>query len=57
VALRVTDNGRGFDPTGTCHPGGLGLTSMRERAGRLKGTLTVTSEPGQGTTVSVEAPL
>ena len=57
VALRVTDNGHGFDPTGTCHPGGLGLTSMRERAGRLKGTLTVTSEPGQGTTVSVEAPL
>ena len=57
VALRVTDNGRGFDPTGICHPGGLALTSMRERAGRLKGTLTVTSEPGQGTTVSVEAPL
>jgi len=53
VTLDITDNGRGFDPNGT-FPGHLGLISMRERAARAGGTLTITSAPGEGTSVTVQ---
>ena len=53
--LQVTDTGRGFDAASA--PGGLGLDSMRERAGSVGGTLSVTSRPGQGTTVRLSVPL
>jgi signal transduction histidine kinase len=33
----------------------LGLTSMEERAARLGGTLSVSSAPGAGTSVRLEA--
>jgi signal transduction histidine kinase len=32
----------------------LGLTSMRERAEALGGTLAIDSQPGRGTTITVE---
>jgi signal transduction histidine kinase len=54
LSLRVTDDGRGFDPAaiGTQLPAGrLGLLGMRERAALAGGQLTVQSAPGQGTTV------
>ena len=50
LVLRVTDNGRGFRPDADRKPG-LGLISMRERINLIGGTLTVSSEPGTGTTV------
>jgi signal transduction histidine kinase len=51
VELEVTDDGAGFDPTA---PGaGIGLHSMRERAEKLGGILTIDSSPGQGTRVQV----
>jgi signal transduction histidine kinase/PAS domain-containing protein len=53
VTLEVVDNGRGFDAGVLGDTGGLGLLSMRERAERLKGTLTILSAPGQGTSVQV----
>jgi signal transduction histidine kinase len=53
VELEVADNGAGFDPTGVRDRGGMGLISMRERAERLGGALTVRSIPGKGTTVKV----
>jgi signal transduction histidine kinase len=58
VVLEVTDDGKGFDASGTTDRGGLGLASMRERAEKIKGSLTVLSVPGEGTTVriSVEVP-
>ena len=56
VLLEVRDDGAGFDPGGD-FGGHFGLTSMRERAGRLGGTLTVESAPGRGTTVRVRLPL
>mgnify|MGYP001375921497 CR=1 FL=1 len=34
-----------------------GLLGMGERARRLSGSITVTSSPGQGTTVAVDIPL
>jgi PAS domain S-box-containing protein len=55
VILEVTDNGCGFDPS-NANTGGLGLSSMRERAERVGGILTLCSAVGQGTTVRVVLP-
>ncbi len=52
VLLKVTDDGRGFDPEEPS--GGFGLTSMRERAQALGGALDVSSRPGEGTEVRVK---
>lgn len=60
LSLEVGDDGCGFDPQAVeAAPGkkGLGLLSMRHRAGLLRGTCTVSSQPGRGTTVRVEIPL
>ena len=58
VLLTIEDDGRGF----THHDRhtvnrGLGLVSMGERVRLLAGTLTLTSDPGQGTRLSVAIPL
>lgn len=50
VSLAVADDGRGFDPE-TAPSGRLGLLGMRERIGLVGGSLTVSSRPGEGTTV------
>jgi signal transduction histidine kinase/ligand-binding sensor domain-containing protein len=62
VALEVRDDGRGFaageeqglvaEHDGTGH---FGLTGMKERAAAIGGSLEVTSEPGVGTTVRLQA--
>jgi two-component system sensor histidine kinase DegS len=61
VRITVDDNGRGVelpDRTGDLATAGkLGLMGMHERARLLDGTLTVRSEPGKGTTVTVDVPL
>ncbi|MFC8826310.1 sensor histidine kinase [Streptomyces sp. NPDC057137] len=73
ISLDVADDGRGFTPTPTttsasasapasapvaARPGrGHGLPAMRVRARQLGGTLTVESEPGEGTVVSAAVPL
>jgi signal transduction histidine kinase len=55
VSIRVEDDGRGFDlEEAVTRSRRLGLTSMRERAEALGGTLAVESRPGQGTSVYVE---
>lgn len=59
VLMRVTDDGRGFDPAvaaATPRPGSFGLRSVRERVGQLGGEVEVVSAAGQGTTVSVCLP-
>jgi len=56
VALRVSDDGKGFDPNRIGTSGGLGLINMRERARQLSGTFELDSEPGRGTTVRVTIP-
>ncbi|MFL6121444.1 GAF domain-containing sensor histidine kinase [Actinophytocola sp.] len=56
TVLRVTDDGVGFAPASTVAGRRLGLASMRERAAAVGGTLTVTSEPGGGTTVRLAVP-
>jgi signal transduction histidine kinase len=57
LVLRVSDDGRGFDPAARAvRSRRLGLTSMHERAASLGGTLSVTSAPGRGTTVELRVP-
>lgn len=57
AVLRVTDDGRGFDPKTVRRAGRhLGLVSMRDRASGAGGTLTVESAPGKGTTIEMETP-
>lgn len=51
VMLEVQDDGQGFDPRAVGGKGGMGLTSMRERAEELSGSLRVISAPGEGTKV------
>jgi two-component system nitrate/nitrite sensor histidine kinase NarX len=57
-AFTVRDDGRGFDPErvqdgADAH---VGLRIMRERAGRIGGTVGVRSQPGEGTEVVLHVP-
>lgn len=56
VSASVQDNGRGFDAH-SLHTQGLGLLGMEERARALQGQLTVSSQAGKGTLVSLVVPL
>lgn len=55
VVLDVRDDGSGFDQRAP-QPG-LGLASMRERAGSVGGKLTISSTPGTGTTIRLSVPV
>ena len=63
VVLTIEDDGAGFDPEalGRARTGergrGLGVHGMRERARLLGGTVSLASEPGEGTTITVTVPL
>jgi len=62
VILQVSDNGQGFPSAlsgqvnldGIAQPG-MGLPNMLFRAEKLSGILSIDSEPGEGTTVRLEA--
>jgi signal transduction histidine kinase len=58
LTLRVSDDGRGFDAVAQAANGNghYGLTSMRERAEVVGGTLTVQSRVGQGTRIEATVP-
>jgi two-component system sensor histidine kinase DegS len=55
--LRVRDWGVGFSPKDAAWEGGLGLTSMRERALLMSGDFSVESKADWGTEVVVRVPL
>lgn len=55
VRVKVTDDGRGFDPISEKRKG-LGLLGMEERIRELGGQLYVTSFPGRGTSVEIHLP-
>jgi len=59
LRVRVHDDGRGFacDAGEDLPPAGTGLATMRERAALLGGSLTVSSEPGRGTSVELRVSL
>jgi signal transduction histidine kinase len=54
VTASVQDDGRGFDALLTTR--GLGLMGMTERVRALQGRMSVASEPGSGTLISLELP-
>lgn len=56
LVLRVTDDGVGFDDSGSVGPG-MGLANLRTRARGLGGTMELRSAPGEGTTVEVRFPV
>jgi two-component system sensor histidine kinase UhpB len=55
LALRVQDDGCGFDPASRTR--GLGLLGIGERAAALGGRLVTTSAPGAGTALRLNVPL
>ncbi len=58
VVLDVQDNGVAFAGAATSPlSGGYGLQAMRERAEKCGGSVTLESEPGEGTTVVVSIPI
>ncbi len=54
LRLRVSDEGRGFDPDTKTE--GFGLIGMRERVSLAGGTLEVQSSPGNGTAIVAVLP-
>jgi signal transduction histidine kinase len=59
LILAIEDDGHGFDPSGSflmLH-GHFGLLGMRERAERIGAEFVVSSEPGEGTRVTVSIPV
>jgi signal transduction histidine kinase len=57
LELEVRDNGRGIAPSDTAKFNSFGIRGMIERAGLLNGKLTVSGDPGEGTTVRLSIPL
>jgi len=61
IRITVSDNGKGFNLPGTlgdlAREGKLGLAGMQERAQLIGATLTVQSQPGKGTSMTLELPI
>jgi signal transduction histidine kinase len=57
VALEIEDDGRGFDVIAAEGKGGMGIASMRDRTRQLGGELSIHSDIGAGTKVTVRVPL
>ena len=55
MRLEISDNGCGFDPESRF--AGAGLSNMRHRAKALRAQLRIESAPGNGTRITLEAPL
>lgn len=55
LTVVVSDDGQGFD-LAEAHEPGIGLAGMEERAGMLGGQLTIESQSGHGTRVTVSLP-
>jgi signal transduction histidine kinase len=55
--LAFTDNGTGFDVAAKMESGGAGLKNLQNRAQLINATLTIDSQPGQGTHISIQTAL
>lgn len=56
VRLVVRDDGVGFAPADPRKPESFGLLGLRERVSLLRGTATIASAPGSGTTLEITLP-
>ena len=54
--LTIKDNGRGFDTQKLDENNHFGLSFMGERVEELNGDLSINSEPGKGTTITISIP-
>ena len=54
VTLEIKDDGRGFDLESAKSSGGMGLSNISERVGKLGGKLIIESQPAGGTCIIVE---
>jgi signal transduction histidine kinase len=57
VHVTVRDQGAGFDLEQVRRTGGLGLVSMEERVHLVRGSLSIHSRPGAGTTIKAVVPI
>jgi signal transduction histidine kinase len=57
LSIVVRDDGVGFVPDTPREPSSFGLLGLRERTSLLRGTATLRSAPGAGTTLEVTLPL
>jgi signal transduction histidine kinase len=61
LTVAIRDNGVGFEVDSVAgsydQRGSLGMLNMKERAGLVEGTLSVSSRPRQGTSVTLQLPL
>ena len=57
VSFLIQDNGKGFDPAQPRRQGpGMGLAAMEERARMVGGVLSIWSQEGAGTKISLDIP-
>jgi signal transduction histidine kinase len=56
ICLSITDDGKGFEVSGSGERKTLGLLGMKERAIMIGGNLEILSQPGKGTTVIITVP-
>jgi signal transduction histidine kinase len=57
VHLSIQDSGNGFDVKEVSGKGTIGLSSMKERVRLVSGTVSIVSEPGNGTELQVFIPV
>jgi signal transduction histidine kinase len=58
LRLSVSDDGKGFDVNSPpASASGFGLKGMKERAAEIHADLTISSEPGEGTIITLTMPL
>ncbi|CAN5324582.1 ATP-binding protein [soil metagenome] len=57
IRATITDNGVGFELSDRAKFTGIGLKNIATRVEYLKGTITYTSSPGNGTVVNIEVPV
>jgi len=56
VEIQVNDDGIGFETDSISGNGGMGLTSIQERAENLGGAFLISSSPGKGTLLKITVP-
>ncbi len=58
LTITITDDGKGMPTEQTkSSTGGYGLDNIKNKAKAIGGTLTVSSQPGQGTSITLQVPL
>jgi NarL family two-component system sensor histidine kinase YdfH len=57
LQFKISDNGSGFNPSSVPESGHYGLIGMEERVKLVGGKIKITSQPDQGTTITLRVPL